>query len=64
MSFFKDWWKGIKAKGFFFSWTRDWPGDEKLHHRNWWHRVSTKEECEKEIWDSLTKKEKLNGNIR
>ena len=56
MSFFKDWWKGIKAKGFFFSWKRDWPGDEKLPHFNQWGKPATKEDCEKEIGDSLNKK--------
>ena len=59
MSWFKGWWKSFWHKGVFFSWTGCWPGEGDLPHRNWWaDQHATKEDCEKEIRDSLKKEEK------
>jgi hypothetical protein len=57
MNWLSSWWQRILKKGFFFSITRPWPGDGKLPDWNCWPKKVTKEDVEKEIRDSLTKKE-------
>ena len=52
-----NWWQNLLRKGIFFSWKKDWPGEEKLPHFNWWRKTQNKEEIEQEIRDSLNKKE-------
>lgn len=48
----------IRKKGFFFSVTRQWPGDEQLGQAMPKDKVITKEEVNAEIQESLHKKER------
>lgn len=51
----------LLKKGFFFTITRPWRGEEKLPPAKVFYHSPTKEEVEQEIRDSLNKKEATNG---
>jgi hypothetical protein len=45
----KDWWQAFLKKGFFFSWTRDWPGEKGLPPPNTWDPDLSDKTINKEI---------------
>ena len=48
------WLSGLR-RGFQVSWSRCWPGDEKLNKPDPWPKPITQEDVEKEIEESLHK---------